>query len=163
MGWSTAGSLRRSLKCFRSSIDTPAERNADGTVLQRAVAAMKVEDSEAGEAFAELFRGSPAQVEVVEDFLTAAWRKLCLNSAGVLSALTGKPAGVLRDEALGGSGACNGRGVCCGGTRCGGRSWRTGLENGCSRGTGAGRWTRSTRCWRTGWQGGGRKSRHGMG
>ncbi len=38
---------------------------------------------------------------LTDDFLTAAWRKLCLNSAGVLSALTRKPAGVLQDEGLG--------------------------------------------------------------
>jgi 2-dehydropantoate 2-reductase len=40
-------------------------------------------------------------VELTNDFLTAAWRKLCINSAGALSALTGKPSGVLRDEAMG--------------------------------------------------------------
>jgi 2-dehydropantoate 2-reductase len=40
-------------------------------------------------------------VELTDDFLSAAWRKLCLNAAGVLSALTLKPAGVLQDEALG--------------------------------------------------------------
>ena len=67
-------------------IDTPAERDQDGSVLQRAVASLHVEDSDAGQAFAELFHGSPAQVQVTDDFLTAAWRKLCLNSAGVLSA-----------------------------------------------------------------------------
>jgi 2-dehydropantoate 2-reductase len=82
-------------------IDVPAERRPDGSVLQRAGAVMRVEYSAAGAAFAGLFSGSKAQVELTSDFLSAAWRKLCINSAGVLSALTLKPAGVLRDEALG--------------------------------------------------------------
>jgi 2-dehydropantoate 2-reductase len=82
-------------------IDTPAERRADGTVLQRAPAQIKVENSPDGRGFKELFEGTSAEVELTDDFLSAAWRKLCLNAAGVLSALTLKPAGVLQDEALG--------------------------------------------------------------
>lgn len=82
-------------------IDVPAERRPDGSVLQRGAATMRVEQSPAGRAFTQLFAGSPAHVEVTDDFLTTAWHKLCINAAGVLSALTLKPAGVLRDEALG--------------------------------------------------------------
>ena len=82
-------------------IDVPAERRPDGSVLQRSAAVMRVEDSAAGSAFATLFAGTKTQVELTSDFLSAAWRKLCINSAGVLSALTLKPAGVLRDEAIG--------------------------------------------------------------
>ena len=33
--------------------------------------------------------------------MSAAWRKLCINAAGAISALTMKPAGVLRSEAAG--------------------------------------------------------------
>lgn len=82
-------------------IDTPAERQSDTAILQRGPASLRVEDSAAGRSFAELFEGSGASVEVTNDFLTASWRKLCLNSAGVLSALTRKPAGVLQDVELG--------------------------------------------------------------
>jgi 2-dehydropantoate 2-reductase len=82
-------------------IDVPAERRSDGSVLQRSAAVMRVEDSAAGAAFAGLFSHTNTQVELTSDFLSAAWRKLCINSAGVISALTLKPAGVLRDEALG--------------------------------------------------------------
>jgi 2-dehydropantoate 2-reductase len=36
------------------------------------------------------------------EYLTADWRKLCVNSAGAISALVAKPSGVLQqDEALG--------------------------------------------------------------
>jgi 2-dehydropantoate 2-reductase len=82
-------------------IDCPVERQADGSVHQRGAAQMKVESSAQGREFAALFAGSPAQIEVTGDFLSAAWRKLCINSAGALSALTMKPAGVLRDPVLG--------------------------------------------------------------
>ncbi len=82
-------------------IDVPAERIAEGKVLQRSGAVMRVEASETGSAFAQLFADSGAEVEVTPDFLTAAWRKLCINAAGAVSALTLQPAGVLRDEEMG--------------------------------------------------------------
>lgn len=82
-------------------IDCPAERRADGSVAQRGVAKMKVEAGGAGREFADLFAGTRAVVELTEDFVTAAWQKLCINSAGALSALTMKPGGVFRDEAIG--------------------------------------------------------------
>jgi len=82
-------------------IDCPVERQQDGSVLQRGVARIQVESGRLGAEFAHLLAGSNAKVELTDDFITAAWRKLCFNSAGALSALTMKPAGVLRDEALG--------------------------------------------------------------
>jgi 2-dehydropantoate 2-reductase len=54
-----------------------------------------------GSDFVELFSGTSADASVVPDFLSVLWRKLCFNSAGVLSALTMQPAGVVRGEALG--------------------------------------------------------------
>jgi 2-dehydropantoate 2-reductase len=82
-------------------IDCPAERRADALVVQRGVAQMRVEDGLEGVEFGELFRDTKAVVERTDDFLSAAWKKLCINSAGAISALTMKPAGVLRDETLG--------------------------------------------------------------
>jgi 2-dehydropantoate 2-reductase len=79
-------------------IDCPAERRGPGRVAQRGVAKMRVER---GSGFAELFKRTRAMVEETDDFLTAAWQKLCINSAGALSALTMQPAGVFRDEAVG--------------------------------------------------------------
>jgi len=82
-------------------IDCPVERRADGTVAQRGVARMKVEAGPLGREFAELFAGSKAEIELTEEFKTAAWRKLCINAPGALNAMTMKPAGVLDDAALG--------------------------------------------------------------
>lgn len=82
-------------------IDVPAERRSDADILQRAGALLRVENTPLGADFAALFAGTKANVELIDDFLTAVWAKLCINSAGVISALTLKPAGILRDEALG--------------------------------------------------------------
>lgn len=82
-------------------IDCPVERQADGTVHQRGPARMHVEAGRQGSGFAQLFAGSNAKLELTEDFITAAWRKLCMNSAGAVTALTMKPAGVFHDPALG--------------------------------------------------------------
>ncbi len=82
-------------------IDVPAERVDEGRVLQRARAMIRVEAGARGAAFVECFAGSGADVEVTPDFLTAAWRKLCLNAAGAVSALTMQPAGILRDPEMG--------------------------------------------------------------
>ncbi|HUV71338.1 MAG TPA: 2-dehydropantoate 2-reductase [Terracidiphilus sp.] len=81
-------------------IDVPTERRADGSVHMRGATLMKVEDSQLGKEFAGLFAGAAAETMLVDNFTTAAWWKLCINSVGALNALTLKPAGVLREEAM---------------------------------------------------------------
>jgi len=81
-------------------IDYPVERMADGTVWVRGGALMKVEDTRLGHGFAALFDGSGAKLELLADFSSAAWWKLCVNSVGALSALSLKPSGVLRGDAM---------------------------------------------------------------
>jgi 2-dehydropantoate 2-reductase len=82
-------------------VECPAERREDGEVRVRGPARMRVEDGPLGREFGELFGGGPATIVQESDFVTAAWRKLCLNSVGALNALTLRPAGLLRDEAIG--------------------------------------------------------------
>lgn len=82
-------------------IDCPVERRGDGNILVRGSALMKIEDTELGRAFAGLFVATTAKIMLVDDFATAAWWKLCINSVGALNAIAGKPAGILRDEAMG--------------------------------------------------------------
>jgi 2-dehydropantoate 2-reductase len=83
-------------------VDCPAERQAPDRVRQRGVMHLKVPDSALGRDFVKQFTGTPADATTVPDFLSVVWRKLCFNSAGVLSALVLQPAGILRGEALGG-------------------------------------------------------------
>jgi 2-dehydropantoate 2-reductase len=82
-------------------VDCPAERQAPDRVRQRGVMHLKVPDNALGGGFVKLFAGTPADATTVPDFLSVVWRKLCFNSAGVLSALVLQPAGVVRGEALG--------------------------------------------------------------
>jgi 2-dehydropantoate 2-reductase len=81
-------------------IDCPVERKSDGAVNVRGGTLMKVEDAPLGRDFAGLFTGTTAKVQLVENFATAAWWKLCINSVGALNALTLKPAGVLWGDAM---------------------------------------------------------------
>jgi len=82
-------------------VDCPAERQAPDRVRQRGVMHLKVPDNPLGRDFVKLFAGTPADATTVPDFLSVVWRKLCFNSAGVLSALVLRPAGIVREEALG--------------------------------------------------------------
>jgi 2-dehydropantoate 2-reductase len=82
-------------------VECPAERRDNGDVRVRGPARLRGADKPLGHEFAALFVGSPATIEREADFGSAMWRKLCLNSVGALNALTLKPAGVLRDEAIG--------------------------------------------------------------
>jgi 2-dehydropantoate 2-reductase len=51
----------------------------------------------AGRNFTKLFAGTDVSVIVTTDFVTAAWRKLCLNVAGgAVTALTDQPQGIMR-------------------------------------------------------------------
>jgi 2-dehydropantoate 2-reductase len=82
-------------------IDCPAERRVPESVHQRGPAEFFIQSDDPGHLFAALLQGSAAQITLTDDFLSAAWRKLCINSAGSISALVGKPAGIFRDEAIG--------------------------------------------------------------
>jgi 2-dehydropantoate 2-reductase len=82
-------------------VDLPTERVSPTFIRQRGVAKMTVNDDALGRDFAALFAGTGIDVSLTTDFKTAAWRKLCLNTAGVISALVMKPSGVMRDPLLG--------------------------------------------------------------
>lgn len=79
-------------------IDIPAERSAPGRVLQRRDGEITVPDDELGRRFCALFVGTELSPKTTPDFTTASWRKLALNSAAVVSALTLRPAEVVRNE-----------------------------------------------------------------
>ena len=78
-------------------IECRADRVSSGHVLQRTPADLVVPDSDGGRRFVALLAGSDVRATVVEDFVTAVWRKLCVNVAGgAITALTDKPVGVIR-------------------------------------------------------------------
>jgi 2-dehydropantoate 2-reductase len=81
-------------------IDLPVERTAPGRIRQRRDGMMVVPQGPSGADFAQLFAATPITVSATDDFTTAAWRKLCLNCAGAVSALVLKPGGVVRLEPM---------------------------------------------------------------
>src|SRR4051812_6758655 len=82
-------------------IDCPAERTDPTHIRQRGTAKMVVQDDAQGRAFAALFTGTPVEVALTADLKSAVWRKLCLNSSGVINALLLQPTAALQDEKLG--------------------------------------------------------------
>ena len=74
----------------------PSEAIAPGRVRQRGPARLSVPDDPAGAALAGLLDGA-AQVDVVPDFRTEAWRKLCLNAVAAPMVLAGRRAEVYRE------------------------------------------------------------------
>jgi 2-dehydropantoate 2-reductase len=81
-------------------VDIPAERSAPGRIRQRRDGTITAPSGDLGARFGALFEGTPLAVSLTDDFLSATWRKLALNSAGVVNALTQKPAGIVRDEKI---------------------------------------------------------------
>jgi 2-dehydropantoate 2-reductase len=81
-------------------IDVPAERIAPGKVIQRGPIHIVVPESANGAAFVELFAGLDLDVVQSQDFATAAWKKLCLNSAGAVCAVLLKPAGIVHHDGI---------------------------------------------------------------
>lgn len=79
-------------------VDIPAERRAPGQVVQRRTGSLTVPDDPAGRAFAALFAHSPIDTILTDDWLSAAWRKLAVNCAGAVNALTLQPAGIAHDD-----------------------------------------------------------------
>ena len=81
-------------------VDIPAERSTPGRIRQRRTGAILVAEGTAGSAFAALFAGTPIAVATTPDFVTAAWRKLAVNCAGIVNALTLRAAEVANDPAI---------------------------------------------------------------
>lgn len=75
-------------------IDCPATRHSPGRVTQGGPVHMVVPEGADGAAFVGLFSGLGLDVKETPDFVTAVWKKLCLNSAGAVSAALMAPAGI---------------------------------------------------------------------
>jgi 2-dehydropantoate 2-reductase len=83
-------------------VDISAERSAPGRVLQRMNGTILVPAGADGQAFVALFAHTPIEVRTTEDFTTALYRKLTVNSAGGVCGIVDKPNGVSRDPAIAG-------------------------------------------------------------
>jgi 2-dehydropantoate 2-reductase len=73
-------------------VDCPTERVAPERIRQRGPVTLAVPESDIGVAFTELFARTEIDATTDKDFVTVAWRKLCINAAGAVNALTLEPA-----------------------------------------------------------------------
>jgi len=81
-------------------VDCPAERTEPTRIRQRGTAKMVVQDDAQGREFVALFAGTPVEVTTTPDLKSAVWRKLCINSSGIINALLLQPTAVFRDEKI---------------------------------------------------------------
>ena len=81
-------------------IDCPVERLAPGRVRQRGPGRMAVPEGKHAAEFASLFAHTALTVTADPDFKTQVWKKLCVNSAGALSAVLLKPAVIARHDGV---------------------------------------------------------------
>ena len=73
-------------------VNLPTVRRAPGEVVWHSHAALTVADDAAGKELCGLFAGSFVTASATDDFVTVAWRKLCLNAPdGAILALTAQP------------------------------------------------------------------------
>lgn len=81
-------------------VDIPAERGAPGRIAQRMPGTIVVPAGDAGRQFTGLFEKASLAVSTTDDFATALWRKLAINSAGAVNAVVMRPSEVARDDAI---------------------------------------------------------------
>lgn len=74
-------------------LDIPASRDKNGRITQHQLGWISVPDTKSGADFAALFDETSINVFTDPDWQSTAWKKLCLNCAGALSAITLRAAG----------------------------------------------------------------------
>ena len=75
-----------------------SEVQPDGWVRVRTGVRLVLPVNNAAESLADLLRGAGVTIELDPDFLTAAWRKLLVNSVVGFMVLTGRRAGIFRRD-----------------------------------------------------------------
>ncbi len=78
-------------------IDCPAERKSHGQIIRHGDVRIDVPNTPESADFAALFDDPAVTVNLTDDWTTAAWRKLCINAAGAISALVNQPANIAAD------------------------------------------------------------------
>jgi 2-dehydropantoate 2-reductase len=82
-------------------VELPVTRAAPGQVVWKRNALLFAPDDAAGREFCGLFAGTFITAEATDDFVTVAWKKLCLNApSGAILALTGQTMGVMHNPGV---------------------------------------------------------------
>jgi 2-dehydropantoate 2-reductase len=91
---SIVGPLAEPADVLPAIVWCPAEAVEPGRIVVRGEPHLSVPEGDAGRRLAALM---DARVELVADFATEAWRKLCMNAVAGLMVLAGRRAGMFRD------------------------------------------------------------------
>jgi 2-dehydropantoate 2-reductase len=78
------------------------ERLSPGRTVQHGPAHLVVPAGDNGAAFLALFAHANFDAKQTDDFTTAVWKKLCLNSAGAVPAVLAKPNGIAHHDGVAG-------------------------------------------------------------
>ena len=78
-------------------VDCPTERVTPEKIRQRGPGTVVVPESHTGRAFTDLFERTAIDATTNTDFVSIVWRKLCINAAGAINALTMEPARIAHD------------------------------------------------------------------
>lgn len=78
-------------------VDCPTERVTPEKIRQRGPGTLVVPESATGSAFTDLFAHTELDATTNADFISMVWRKLCINAAGAINALTMEPARIAHD------------------------------------------------------------------
>lgn len=82
-------------------VELPVSRTAPGEVVWRRAALLSAQDDAPGKEFCTLFANTFITASAVDDLLTVAWKKLCLNApGGAILALTGQPMAVFHKPGI---------------------------------------------------------------
>ena len=81
-------------------IDLPADRLAPGRVKQNGPGKILVPSGRNGSDFVSLFEKTKIDAQVTDDFKTAVWKKLCLNSAGAVCAVLKEPSRIAHHDGV---------------------------------------------------------------
>ncbi|MBL1421692.1 MAG: 2-dehydropantoate 2-reductase [Alphaproteobacteria bacterium] len=78
-------------------IDTPAARVATGKIIQKAPILMAIPNNKLSLQFASLFPTDNVTINLTDDWTSAAWKKLCINSPGAVSSIVNQHANIAGD------------------------------------------------------------------
>jgi 2-dehydropantoate 2-reductase len=81
-------------------IDLPADRLSPGRVKQNGPGKLMVPSGKNGTDFVALFEKTKLDAQVTDDFKTAVWKKLCLNSAGAVCAVLKEPTRIAHHDGV---------------------------------------------------------------
>lgn len=78
-------------------INTPAARVTPGKIVQKAPILMDIPNNELSQQFADLFPTENVTINLTDDWVSSAWKKLCINSPGAVSSIVNQHANITSD------------------------------------------------------------------